>query len=162
VNTLNKTRILTFTALTLLIAASFLILTAQAANTETFTVTKTTYQITFNLPAGTAFNGSLSTTGTVRVWVNDDNGSLIASPGLVDQTASFSFTAAKEGNYYINFENPMSNSASVTFTYQTDPELPSGNQSILPFWLLPVFVVITIVGCVLIFYFSRKRRNTKS
>jgi hypothetical protein len=134
-------------------------LTVQAATTETFTVTRATYQITFNLPAGTAFNGSLSTTGTVRVWVNDANGTLIANPGLVDTTASFNFTTAKDSNYYINFENPMSTSASVTFTYQTDPELPSGSSSILPFWLLPIFVVITIVGCVLIFYFSRKRKH---
>jgi hypothetical protein len=156
---MNRNRILTFTALTLLLAASFLLLIAQAATTETFTVTKATYQITFNLPAETAFNGSLSTTGTVRVWVNDANGSLIANPGMVDSTASFNFIAAKDGNYYVYFENPLSNSASITFTYQTDPELPSGNQSILPFWLLPVFVVITIVGCVLILYFSRKRKH---
>lgn len=136
-------------------------LTAQAATTETFTVTQTTYQVTFNLPAGTAFNGSLSTTGTVRVWVSDPNGSLIANPGLVDHTASFNFTASKEGNYYVNFENPMPTSASVTFTYQTDPELPSGNQSILPFWLLPVFAAITVVGVIVILYFSRKRKHAK-
>lgn len=158
---MNRNRTLTFTALTLLLAASFLMLTAQAATTETFTVIKTTYQITFNLPAGTAFNGSLSTTGTVRVWVSDQNGSLIASPGLVDHSASFNFTAAKEGNYYVNFENPMPTSASVTFTYQTDPELPSSNQSILPFWLLPVFVIITVVGVIVIFYFSRRRKHAK-
>lgn len=159
---MNKTKMLTFTALTLLIAASFLLLTAQAATTETFTVTRGTYQVTFNLPAGTAFNGSLTTTGTVRVWVNDANGSLIANSGMVDSNASFNFTAAKDGNYIVNFENPMSNSASVTFTYQTDPELPSDSNSILPFWLLPVFVVITIVGCVLIIYLSRRRKHAEA
>jgi hypothetical protein len=158
---LNRTRTLTFTALTLLLlATSFLLLTAQAATTETFTVTQRTYQITFNLPAGTAFNGSLSTTGTVRVWVNDANGALITNPGLVDKTAIFNFTAAKDGNYYVNFENPLSSTASVTFTYQTDPEIPSNNQPILPFWLLPVFIAITVAGCVLILYFSRKRKHS--
>lgn len=156
---MNKTRTVTVTALTLLIAASFFILTAQASTTENFTVTQTTYQITFNLPAGTTFNGSISTTNTVRVWVSDANGSLIANPGLVDSTASFSFVAAKEGNYYVNFENPMSNSASVTFTYQTDPELPSGDSSLLPFWLLPVFIAVTVVGVIVIFYFSRRKRE---
>ena len=158
---MNRTKIVTFSALTLLLAASFLMLTAQAAATETFTVTQTTYQITFNLPAGTAFNGSLSTTGTVRVWVSDQNGSLIANPGLVDNTASFNFTAAKEGNYYVYFENPLSSSAAVTFTYQTDPDVTSGTQSILPFWLLPVFVVITIAGCILLFYVIRRRGKIK-
>lgn len=159
---MNKTKTLTFTALTLLLAASFMLLTVQAAATsETFTVKQTTYQITFNLPAATAFNGSLSTTGTVRVWVSDQNGSLITNLGLVDSAASFNFTAAKEGNYYVNFENPLSSSASVTFTYQTDPELPSGNSTILPFWLLPVFIAITVVGCILIIYFSRKKKQSK-
>lgn len=159
---MNKTKTLTFTALTLLLAVSFMLLTVQAAATsETFTVKQTTYQITFNLPAATAFNGSLSTTGTVRVWVSDQNGSLITNLGLVDSAASFNFTAAKEGNYYVNFENPLSSSASVTFTYQTDPELPSGNSTILPFWLLPVFIAITVVGCILIIYFSRKKKQSK-
>lgn len=156
---MDKTRILTLSALTLLLVASFIVLTAQAATTETFTVTQTTYQITLDLPVGTIFNGSLSTTSTVRVWVSDANGSLLANPGLVDTTASVNFVAAKEGNYYINFENPLSNTASVTFTYQTDPDISSGSSSLLPFWLLPVFVVITIVGCIVIFYFGRKKRK---
>lgn len=157
-NNVNKSCNLTIAALTLLLAASFIILVTQASTTETFTVTQTTYQIPFNLPKDTIFNGSLSTTNTVRVWVSDANGSLIANPGLVDNTAIFSFVAVKEGNYYINFENPLSSSASVTFTYQTDPELQSDNSSLLPFWLLPVFVLVTIVGAILIVYFSRRKR----
>jgi hypothetical protein len=156
---MNRTRILTVTALMLLVATSFLLLTAQAATTETFTVTQRTYQITYNLPAETTFNASLSTTATVRVWVSDQNGSIITNLGLVDSTANFSFVATKEGNYYVYFENPLSNTASVTFTYQTDPELPSSNQPLLPFWLLPVFIAITVVGAIMIIYFGRRKRK---
>lgn len=157
---MNKPRTLTFAVLTVLLATSVFLFTAQAAATsESFTVTQSTYQVTFNLPADTSFNGSLSTSGTVRVWVSDQNGSLIANPGLVDSSASFSFKAAKDGSYYVYFENPMSSTASVTFTYQTDPDVTSGDSSLLPFWLLPVFVAITIVGCVLILFFGRRRRH---
>lgn len=158
---MNKIKILTLTALTLLLAASFLALSASAETTETFTVTQTTYQITFNLPAGTAFNGSLSTSSTVRVWVSDPNGTLIANPGLVDSSASFSFVAAKEGNYYVSFENPLANPATVTFTYQTNPDISGGNPSLLPFSIWPIFAVVTVVGCVLIVYLSRRKRRQR-
>jgi hypothetical protein len=158
---MNKIRPLTFAVLALLLAASCLMLTAQAATTENFTVKQSTYQVTFNLPADTAFNGSLSTTATVRVWVSGDNGSLITNLGLVDSSASFSFKTAKDGNYYVNFENPLPTTASVTFTYQTDPDVTSGNSTLLPFWLLPVFVTVTIVGCVLIIFLSRRRKHSK-
>jgi hypothetical protein len=151
-----KTRHITLTALILLIAASSM-LGVQASTTETFTVTHTTYQITFNLPAGTTFNGSLSTTATVRVWVSNANGSLVTNLGLVDNAASFSFVAAQEGNYHIYFENSLSTSATVTFTYETDPEL-SGGSSLLPFWLWPVFVAVTVVGCIAILYLNRQRK----
>jgi hypothetical protein len=158
---MNRTRTLTFATLTLIIAASFLVLTVQAATTETFTVKQSTYQVTFNLPVDTTFNGSVSTTSTVRVWVTDGNGSLITNLGLVDSTANFSFITTKEGNYYVNFENPLSSSASVTFTYQTDPDVTSSSAPILPFWLLPVFIAVTVAGCILIFYFSRRRKYVK-
>jgi hypothetical protein len=151
-----KTRHLALTALTVLLAVSSLLLAAQASTTETFTVTHNTYQVTFNLPAGTEFNGSLSTTATVRVWVSDANGSLVTNLGLVDSTASFSFVAAQEGNYHVYFENSLSTSAEVAFTYETDPEL--GGGSLLPFWLWPVFVAVTVGGCIAVLYLSRRRK----
>jgi hypothetical protein len=151
-----KTMRFALTALTLLLATHSLLLTAQASTTETFTVTHNTYQITFNLPADATFNGSLSTTATVRVWVSDANGSLVKNLGLVDSTASFSFVVAQEGNYHVYFENSLSTSATVTFTYETDPEL--GGGSLLPFWLWPVFVVVAVAGGIVVIYLSRRRK----
>ncbi len=155
---MNRTKAATFTVLTALLAASFLTLSASAATTETFTVTASTMQYTFDLPQGTIFNGSLSTTGTVRVWVSDANGSLAANLGLVDSSAKFGFVANNAGKYYVNFENNLGNSVQVTFTYQTDPELPGGG-SLIPFSYWPVFAAITVVGAVLIVYFIRKNRK---
>lgn len=152
-----KTRLIALTALTLLLTTSSLLLSVQASTTETFTVTHTTYRVTFNLPADTTFNGSLPTTETVRVWVSDANGSLIRNLGLVDSTASFSFVAAQEGNYHVYFENSLYTSAAVTFTYETDPEL-SDSSSLLPFWLWPVFVAVTVVGCIVVLYLNHRRK----
>ncbi|HSV49712.1 MAG TPA: hypothetical protein VLH35_05300, partial [Candidatus Acidoferrales bacterium] len=99
------------------------------------------------------------TTGTIRVWASDVNGSIVASLGLVDNSAKLNFVATKGGVYTFSFENSLAESAKVTFSYQTDPELSSDNTSILPLTYLPVFVVVTIVGCILIIYFNRKKRK---
>jgi hypothetical protein len=155
---MRKYKILACNAINLLLVVSFLVLSASATSTETFTVTQNTYQITFNLPAGAKFNGSISTTNTIRVLVNDANGTILANPGLVDSHADFGFVAAKAGDYYIIFENPLSAIAQVTFTYQTDPELSNSN-SLIPLSLWPVFVIIAAIGCVLIIYLSRRNRK---
>jgi hypothetical protein len=157
---MSNPKILVLTSITLLLVASFLALSASATSTETFTLTQNTYQITFNLPAGTIFNGSVSTTNTIRVLANDANGILHANIGLVDSHTDFSFVAAKTGDYFVIFENPLSITAQVTFTYKTDPELSKSNSLIpLSFW--PVFVIITIFGCVLIIYLSHRNRKYK-
>ncbi len=141
---------------------SFTALLTSATITENFTITGTTQQYILDLPAGTIFNGSITTTGLVRVWVNDANGSIVANLGIFDQNAQLNFVAAKEGNYTINFEDDLPNTIQVTVSYQTDPELQTDSSSLLPYVYLPVFVVVTVAGVVLILFFSRKNRKNSN
>ena len=137
----------------------FLILSVAASTTETFAVTASTYQITFDLPTGTTFNGSISTSETIRVWVSNANGSVVANLGLIDNNFCFSFITHKDCTYYVYFENPLTSPAQVTFSFQTEPDLLNGSPSLLPFSLWPIFVIITVVGCVVLFYLSHRNRN---
>jgi hypothetical protein len=155
---MSNPKILRLTSITLILVASFVALSASATSTETFTIAQNTYQITFDLPAGAIFIGSISTTNTIRVLVNDANGTLLTNLGLVDNHTDFSFVAAKTGDYFVIFENPLSTTAQVTFTYQTDPGLSNSN-SLIPLSLWPVFVIITVVGCILIIYLNRRNRK---
>lgn len=158
-NPLNKIRTLTYTTLTILLTTICLIPLASATTTSTFTVAASTNQIIIDLPQGTIFNSTITTSGTIRVWASDVNGSLVSNLGLVDNSGKLNFVATKGGIYTINFENNVANSATVTFSYQTDPELSTGNTSVLPITYLPVFIAITVVGCIVIIYLSRKNRK---
>ena len=108
------------------------------------------------LPTGTTVNGSISTTGTIRFWVSAPNGAPIIDLGLIDKADKFSFVAQQNGNYKLNFENSLTDSIKVTFSYVTDPELSSGNNTtgIPPVYLL-LSIVIAVLGSILIIFFIR-------
>jgi hypothetical protein len=148
------------TILTILLITICLTPLATAATTTTFTITGSTKQILLDLPTGTIFNSTINTNAAIRVWASDKNGSLVANLGLIDNSAQLNFVAPNSGIYTISFEASVANTASVTFTYQTTPDVTGGNTSVLPITYLPVFIAITIVGIVAIIYFSRKNRKT--
>lgn len=153
------TRASTAVILTILIASLSLISLASAAVTSNFSITGTIKQIPIDLPSGTIFNSTITTTGTVRVWASDANGSLVANLGLVDNQGQLNFVAVKGGVYTISFENNLLSTVQVTFSYQTNPDISGGNNSVLPISYLPVFIIVTVVGCVLIIYFGRRNRR---
>lgn len=157
---MQKTQIATI--LTILFITICLTPIASAATTSSFTITGSTKQILLDLPSGTVFNSTIKTSATIRVWASDKNGSLIANLGLVDNSAQLNFVAPNSGVYTISFESSVANPASVTFTYQTDPDVTGSKTSTLPITYLPVFIAIIIVGIVVIIYISRKnRKNAK-
>lgn len=157
--TMQKTKTTTYTALTILLITICLTPIASASTTTTFTITGSTKQIPIDLPAGTVFNSTINTSATIRVWASDKNGSLIANLGLIDNSAQLNFVAPNSGIYTISFESSIAKPASVTFTYQTNPDVTGDNTSMLPITYLPIFIAITIVGIVVIIYISRKNRQ---
>ncbi len=157
---MKKTKLLSITATTTLLAISLLALYASAATTSTFTLSYSGAEIPIALPAGTAFNGTISTTGTVRFWVSDPDGGQIVNLGLTDKADSFSFVATQTGNYTMNFENDLPTSIQVTFFYVTNPDVTGGNSG-TPISYLLIPVVIAVVGSVLILFFGRLRRRKR-
>jgi hypothetical protein len=151
---MNKTRTLTLIILAVL-ASSLMATCVSASTTETFTVSQGTQRYTFDLPQGAIFNGSFTTTGTVRVWVNDANGTQLANLGLVDTNGQFSFVAANKGNYHVNFENNLANTVKVTFTYQTNPELETSSS--LQVFLLPIVAIIIAAVCIVLVILIRRK-----
>jgi hypothetical protein len=159
-----KTKLLTVTILTVLIIISSSTLSAFATTVPTFNVSPlSTSQLPIFLPTGTIFNGSISTTGTVRFWVNSPTGAQIVNRGLVDNTTEFDFVAEQDGNYTMNFENglPTSDPVQITFSYVTNPDISGGNNSTeTPLLYLLIFITITVVGSVLIIILVH-RKNKK-
>ena len=110
------------------------------------------------------FNGTITTTGTVRFWISAPDGSPGLNLGLIDGTTQFGFVAQQDGNYTFNFENGVVGSVPVQvgFTYTTDPDISGGDNSTgapLTYWA--VFATITVVGSILIIVLVR-RRNKKN
>jgi hypothetical protein len=114
------------------------------------------------LANGTTFNGSISTTGTVRFWVNDPNGAQIANLGLIDKATTFSFVAQQNGNYSMNFENDLPASIQVTLSYVTNPDISGNSSAGTPIIYLLIPIIIAILGCILIIYFVRRKNNIRA
>jgi hypothetical protein len=114
------------------------------------------------LPNGTTFNGSISTTGTVRSWVTDPNGTQIANLGLIDKATTFSFVAQQTGNYSMNFENDLPASIQVTFSYLTNPDISGNNSTGTPVFYLMIPIVIAVLGSILIIYFVRRKTKNRA
>lgn len=134
-----------------------------SAATTSFSLSAETAQYRYLLPAGTTFNGTINTSGTIRFWASDPNGNQIVNLGLVDDSGSFSFVAQEYGNYTLNFESNMLNSdpVQVTFTYLTNPDITSGAPS-SPLNTVLISAVIIVVGSALIIVFIRFRNRKKT
>ncbi len=140
----------------MLLVLPLIVLSASATTLPAFSLSSSSAQIPIVLPAETIFNGSITTTGTIRVWVSDPNGSSIVNLGLVDKAATFNFVAQQDGNYTLNFENDLPNSVQVSFSYITDPELPDNNSG-SPLAYLAIPIIIAIVGSILIIFLVRRK-----
>ncbi len=157
---MKKTKLLTYAALITLLLTSLMSLSAFATTVPTFALSASSNQLQYVLPAGTTFNGSISTTGDVRFWVSAPNYAEIVNLGIIDTTTTFSFVAPQNGTYTLNFENDMSNSIQVTFSYVTNPVIPGSNNSTSQSYLL-ITVIIAVLGSFLII-FVLHRKKTKS
>ena len=149
-----------------LIAAAFIFVLLASITTPVFASSTTKFslalaenQIKFDIPAGTDFNGTIQTTGMVRFWVTAPDEAQIVNLGIIDKSASFHFTSHENGTYTFNFENDLPNTISVTFTYDTNPPLPSGNSAI-PYTYWIAVIAVAIGGSALII-FTTRRRNKK-
>jgi len=157
---MQKLKALTYTVLIVLIM-SLTALSASATYIAPFTLSASSGQLRYALPAGTTFNGSIQTTGTIRFWVNAPSGAQIVNIGLVDNTATFGFVAQQDGNYSLNFENTLSDPVQVTFSYTTNPDLSGNSSNPLQVLSNPLITVIIIVigSLVIIFLVRRKNKN---
>jgi hypothetical protein len=148
------------TALALLLLASLTVVPVFATTVPTFTLSSSSNQLQYVLPAGTIFNGTISTTGDVRFWVSAPNYAEIVNLGIIDKTTTFSFVATQNGTYTLNFENDMPNSIQVTFSYVTNPVIPGSNN---PAGVSQSYLIITVILAVLgsfliIFVLHRKNK----
>jgi hypothetical protein len=157
---MKKPKLMIFTLLMAFFILPLLV-SSGSATVSTFIVSPSS-QIQFVLPQGTIFNGSISTSNTVRFWVSAPDGAQIVNLGLIDQSATFSFVATQDGNYTMNFENgiPYANPPQVTFTYSTTPDVTSNNNSTgIPFPYLLAIIIIGVCGAVLIVLLVRRKNK---
>lgn len=163
---MEKTKLLSLTLLTALLIISLTTLSAFATTVPTFTVSQlSTSEVPIVLPTGTTFNGSISTSGTVRFWVNDPNGAQIVNLGLIDNTAKFSFVSQQNGNYTMNFENdqPNADPVQVTLSFVTNPDISSGGNSTgTPLSYFIILIVIAVVGSIVMFFLVRRKNKNRA
>lgn len=156
---MKKTKLLIFTALTTLLLTSLVALSVFAVTVPAFTLSDSTNQLQYVLPAGTTFNGTISTTGDVRFWVSAPNYGEIVDLGIIDKTTSFGFVAQQNGTYYMNFEEDTPNSIQVTFSYTTNPQIPNSNLTGISLIYEIITVVIAVVGSILIIFIIRRKNK---
>lgn len=160
---MKKTKVLlTCVVLAVLFFASFSSLLVFATTVPSFTLSAESLQIWYNLPQGTIFNGTISTTGTIRFWVNAPDNAPIVNLGLIDNNDSFGFAAPQNGSYTFNFENDLPSSVQVTFSYETNPDISGGNSATpSSYYPLATIIVVAVVGSIVI-VFAIRRRHRKS
>jgi len=156
---MKKTKVLPLTALAVLLLTSVITISVFATTEPTFTLNFSSKQLQYGLPQGTTFNGTISTTGSVRFWINAPNEAQIVNLGIIDKTTTFSFLAQQNGTYKLNFENDMPTSIQVTFSFTTDPQIPNNNSTGLS--LTYILIPIIIAGLIGIFIISLLRRKNK-
>ncbi len=161
---MKKTKFHIYVILTALLLTSAMATSAFAVTVPTFTLSSQSYvQFQYVLPQGTTFNGSISTTGSVRFFISAPNGTIISNLGIIDKSATFGFVSQQNGTYTLNFENDLPNSIQVTFSYATNPEITqSGNSALIsPVYLL-IVVVVAVVGSFLIIFFTRRKSKVET
>jgi hypothetical protein len=119
--------------------------------------------LVYNLPEGTTFNGSISTTGDVRVVVNNPNNAQIVNLGVIYQATTFTFNATQNGNYTIYFENDLNEAVDISFSYVTNSPIPS-TTSPFPISISELLTILSIVAIavILILRFALRRSQTSS
>jgi len=163
VGKMKKTKLLMSTASAVLLLASLMAVSAFATTVPTFTLSASSNQLQYVLPQGTTFNGTISTTGSVRFWVSDPNYAEIVNLGIIDKTTTFGFVAKQNGTYTLNFENDLSNSIQVTFSYVTNPMIPgSDNSSGISQNYLLITVIIAVLGSLLIIFVLHRKSKTQT
>ena len=159
---MKKTKLLMSTASAVLLLASLMAVSVFATTVPTFTLSASSNQLQYVIPQGTTFNGTIATTGSVQFWVSAPNYAEIVNLGIIDKTTSFSFVAPQNGTYTLNFENDMSNSIQVTFSYVTNPVIPGSNNStgISQSYLL-ITVIIAVLGSFLIIFVLHRKSKIR-
>ncbi len=135
---------------------------AFATTVPTFTLSASSNQLQYVMPQGTIFNGTIATTGSVQFWVSAPNYAEIVNLGIIDQTTTFSFVAPQNGTYTLNFENDISNSVQVTFSYVTNPVIPGSNNSGISQSYLLITVIVAVLGSFLIIFVLHRKSKTSS
>jgi hypothetical protein len=153
---MEKIKLLTLTMLAMLMLCALSFSPAFAIDTTRFSLALASNQIQYSIPAGTTFNGSVATTGMVRVWVTAPNSEQIVNLGIIDKITSFSFIAQQNGTYTFNFENDQPNTITVTFSYTANPQLPNSSTGI-PITNILVIVGVAVVGSLVIFFGIRRK-----
>lgn len=147
----------------LLVLTNILVTPAQATEVEAFHLSHSTGQLLYVLSVGSIFNGSVSATGSIRVWMNAPNGEQVINLGLIDVPTSFGLVAQQNGTYILNFENDLQNTVSVTFSYQTTPELFAGkednNRSRISLSYLIIPILLSIFGSAIILLVIRRKNK---
>jgi hypothetical protein len=162
---MKKKKLFPTILLTILALAPFMTPSAFATTIPLFTVQPySASYIIYTLPEGTAFNGSISTTGDVRVFVSNPSNVEIVNLGIINQATTFTFTATQNGNYTLCFENDLNNAVDISFSYVTDPAIPNNTNSPFP---IPFSDLLTIIGIVaiaviLILRFALRHKQTSS
>ena len=100
---MKKTKLLISTASAVLLLASLMAVSAFATTVPTFTLSASSNQLQYVLPEGTTFNGTISTTGSVRVWVSAPSYAEIVNLGIIDKTTTFGFVAHAKRNLHAEF-----------------------------------------------------------
>jgi hypothetical protein len=155
---MKKTKLLISATLAIFLIASLIASSASAVTEPTFTLSASLNQLQYLMHQGTIFNGTIATTGSVRFWVNAPNEDKIVDLGIIDKTTSFSFVATQKGTYTLNFENDLSNSIDVTFSYTSNPQIQETNNSAGASLIYFVAtVIIAVVGSILIILIIRRK-----
>ena len=156
---MKKIKALTSAVLVAMLIMPLMAFSASATTVPAFNVSSTS-QLQIALPAGTTFNGSISSSGTLRFWASAPNGDQIVNLGLIDKPTEFSFIAQQTGNHTLNFENdlPHSGPIQVNFSYTTNPDISGSNNSAgIPLVYLAISIIITVLGSILIIFLVHRK-----
>lgn len=158
---MKKAIYLAFAVLTVLLLAILTVSSAFASTSTStsFSLALESNQVQFKIPAGTTFNGTITTSGMIRFWVSAPSGAEVVNLGIIENTGAFNFVAAQNGTYTFNFENDMPNTVQVTFTYSSNPQLPSTSGSGAGVIELVAIVFAGVVGSLLIFFVIRRKNR---
>jgi hypothetical protein len=151
-------------ALIAILLLLFLTVMVYATEVETFQVsTSNSKMYVFDLNSGRKVMGSFSVDGgnnDVNFKVTDPVGDTIIDLGRVAGGGSFEFTASRDGNYTVIFDNSFSVSTSKTVTMSYDVGYSFLGINLLS--LLSIIAIILIVIFVLaIVLYVRSRKTTQ-